>query len=256
MKAISVHSSRGGTGKTLLSYNLAAIYASEGKAVSLLDFDFRAPSLSTLFRVEVKRWLNDYLDGDAGAEEVIVDISNRIDVEGRLLVGLANPEMEAMREMARKDRRWQVRALRRMMELKRRLEEMDVDVVVFDTSPGIHYSSVNAVVSSDISLLISTMDVVDLEGARRLIRDIYDAFERRVYIIVNKAIPYQLATREGREELVRRISRYFKYPLLAIIPCYCDLLLKGSRRRPFVLERRDHPFSKVMREIARRLEGL
>jgi septum site-determining protein MinD len=256
MKTISIHSSRGGTGKTLLSLNLAAVYASEGVNVSLLDFDFRAPSLSTLFGMEARRWLNDYLDGEAEAKEVIVDISDRLGLEGRLLIGFANPQMEAMREMARKDRRWQMRALRRVMRLKGGLEEMGVETIIFDTSPGIHYSSVNAIVSSDLSLLICTMDIVDLEGAQRLIRDLYEAFEKRIYIIVNKAIPYELASREGRETLVARISGYFKHPLLAIIPCYCDLLLQGSKSRPFVLERRDHSFSKVVREIARRLKYL
>lgn len=256
MKTISIHSSRGGTGKTLLSFNIAAVYASEGRSVSLLDFDFRAPSLSTLFGVERRRWLNDYLNGEAEVEDVIVDLSDRLGVRGRLLVGFANPEMEAMREIARKDRRWQMRALRRVMKLKDELEKMGVDTVIFDTSPGVHYSSVNAIVSADLSLLISTMDLVDLEGARRLIRDLYEAFEKRVYIIINKAIPYEMATRERREMLVARISRYFKHPLLAIIPCYCDLLLQSSRRRPFILEKGEHPFSRVVREIAHRLDHL
>jgi len=256
MKAMSIHSSRGGTGKTLLSLNIAAVYASEGRSVGLLDFDFRAPSLSTLFRFEAKKWLNDYLDGEAEAEEVVVDVSNMLGVKGRFLVGFANPEMEAMREIARKDRRWQTRALRRIMRLRERLREMGVETVIFDTSPGIHYSSVNAIVSSDISLLISTMDIVDLEGVQRLIRDLYETFEKRVYIIVNKAIPYELVSRERREALVARIKGYFRQPLLAIIPCYCDLLLRGSRRRPFVLDRGEHPFSRVVREIAHRLDQL
>lgn len=256
MKAISIHSSRGGTGKTLLSLNLAAVYAYEGRHVTLLDFDFRAPSLSTLFKVEARRWLNEYLDGEAKIEDVTADVSDKMGVEGRLLLGFANPQMEAMREMARKNRRWQMRALRRVIELKRRMEEMGVEIMIFDTSPGIHYSSVNAVVSSDLSLLVSTMDIVDLEGVQRLLRDLYDAFEKSVYIVVNKAIPYELASREGRETLIGRISGYFKRPLLAIIPCYCDLLLQGSRSRPFVLDRRAHPFSRVVREIARRLEHL
>ena len=44
-KSISIHSSRGGTGKTLLATNLAVLYAQSGLNVALIDLDFRAPSL-------------------------------------------------------------------------------------------------------------------------------------------------------------------------------------------------------------------
>jgi len=47
---ITVHSYKGGTGKTLISANLAMIFASRGKNVCLLDLDFRAPSLFSPFK--------------------------------------------------------------------------------------------------------------------------------------------------------------------------------------------------------------
>ena len=49
-KIIAFHSYKGGTGKTLLSINLAATYAKNGKDVCLLDLDFRAPSLQARFK--------------------------------------------------------------------------------------------------------------------------------------------------------------------------------------------------------------
>jgi len=47
---ITVHSYKGGTGKTLLSVNLAAMFADRGKKTCLLDLDFRAPSLCVIFK--------------------------------------------------------------------------------------------------------------------------------------------------------------------------------------------------------------
>ena len=51
-KIIAVHSYKGGTGKTLLSVNLAATFAKLGKKVALFDLDFRAPSLFSILKAE------------------------------------------------------------------------------------------------------------------------------------------------------------------------------------------------------------
>ena len=55
MLVMSIHSYRGGTGKTLLATNLAATYARKEK-VLLLDYDLRAPSLHSLFDQELPDW--------------------------------------------------------------------------------------------------------------------------------------------------------------------------------------------------------
>ena len=44
-KIIAVHSYKGGTRKTRMSTNLAAIYAMNKHKVALFDMDFRAPNL-------------------------------------------------------------------------------------------------------------------------------------------------------------------------------------------------------------------
>jgi MinD-like ATPase involved in chromosome partitioning or flagellar assembly len=51
-KIIAVHSYKGGTGKTLLSTNLAATFARLGKKVCLFDLDFRAPSLFAILKID------------------------------------------------------------------------------------------------------------------------------------------------------------------------------------------------------------
>ena len=258
VKTISIHSSRGGTGKSLISSNMAVIYASEGRNVALLDFDFRAPSFLTIFEAggTVKRWVNDYLDGKAKIEDIMVDVTDRFKTKGKLLVGFANPDMEAMREMARKDRKWQMQALRRVISMKQELaEKFGVDFVIIDTSPGIQYSSVNSVVSADVSVIVSTMDILDIDGVQRIVRELYEPFEKKTVIIMNKAIPQEFVSEDRKEALLARVKGMFTHPLTAIIPCYCNLLI-ASRISPFVLEKPNHPFSQALKEIAKRLESI
>ena len=102
-KIIAFHSYKGGTGKTLLSINLAATYARKGKNVCLLDMDFRAPSLQARFKTKANGyWLNDYLNGVCEIKKVLIDLSHLVsgNGNGKLLVGLANPSTEAIREMS------------------------------------------------------------------------------------------------------------------------------------------------------------
>lgn len=254
VKMISIHSSRGGTGKSLISSNIAAIMASKGRNVALLDFDFRAPSLLTIFKAKsnVSKWLNDYLDGKAKLEEVMVDLTDKYGTSGNLHLGFANPDMEAMREIARKDRKWQMRALKRVMAIKQELSaKLGVDLIIADTSPGVQYSSVNAVVSADISVIVSSLDLLDIEGAERMVQDLYEPFEKKTYMLVNKAKPHMFVS-ESKKALIEEVKSHFTQPLVAIIPCYCDILL-APRVSLFVLDNPEHPFTWALREVAKRL---
>lgn len=258
-RIISVHSSRGGTGKSLISVNLAVICAKRGRDVSLLDLDFRAPSLSTVFKERdywfVEHWTNDFLSGRCPIEKVMIDLTERYDTKGRFLVGLANPSLDAIREMITMDREREMEALRRLFDLKRvLLDELKMDYAIYDTSPGIQYSSVNAVASSDVPLVVTTLDTLDAEGVRYMLSELYDAFGKKSVILVNKAFP-EAHPRPGekQEELLQQMEATFHRPVLGIIPCYCDIL-QADRTTIFALENPNHPFTRALQDIAERLE--
>jgi MinD-like ATPase involved in chromosome partitioning or flagellar assembly len=63
-KIISVHSYRGGTGKSNLTANLAVCLAAPGKRVAVVDTDIQSPGIHMLFGLKDTsevRTLNDYL---------------------------------------------------------------------------------------------------------------------------------------------------------------------------------------------------
>ena len=65
LKSIAVHSYKGGTGKTTIAANFAALLSKKGYRVFLIDLDVYAPSLHTYFEMEPMKWLNDFLNGTA-----------------------------------------------------------------------------------------------------------------------------------------------------------------------------------------------
>ena len=255
-KIIAVHSYKGGTGKTLLAVNLAATFARRGKRVCVLDMDFRAPSLQSLFKLNgAEYWLNDYLNGACEIGKVLIDYTPQCQCNGQMYVGLANPATEALRDMSSKDRKWEMRALGRLLSLKNTLlNDMELDYLLFDTSPGLQYSSVNAIVSADVVLVISTIDASDIEGTRRMTHDMYDLFEKKAAILMNKVPIEFLSSPVDVDGLHKRFESMHALPVLKVIPCFCDVLRSGGTKI-FARDEPDHPFTKHLDEIASRVEA-
>jgi MinD-like ATPase involved in chromosome partitioning or flagellar assembly len=135
------------------------IFADKGKRVCLLDLDLRAPSLNSTFKNKNKYWVNDYLNKACKVDNILTDCTPKYIKEGQLFVGLANPSTVAIREMSSKDRKWGLEALCRLLSLKDLLlKDMAFDYVIFDSSPGLQYSSINAIVVADMVLVVTSID--------------------------------------------------------------------------------------------------
>jgi septum site-determining protein MinD len=252
-KIIAVHSYKGGTGKTLLSINLAATFVKQGKKICLLDLDFRAPSLATLLNVtKSDYWLNDYLNGTCEIGKVLIDSSDRIHNGGKFFIGLANPTTEAIRDMSAKDRKWEMRALGRLLALRNSLlNDKGFDYLIMDTSPGLQYSSINAIVSADLVIVATTFDRSDVDGTRRMLRELYDLFEKKTEIVLNKVL--NASSSLMKENVQTKIKDVYQAPLLGVIPCFCDVL-RAEGNTIFVQEKPEHPFTKILDGIASEID--
>jgi septum site-determining protein MinD len=253
-KMIAVHSYKGGTGKTLLSVNLAATFARQGKAVCLLDLDFRAPSLFAILKVgSSEGYLNDYLNSTCDIGKVLIDLSSRISGKGKFFVGLANPDTEAIRDMSAKDRKWEMRALGRLLHLRNALlNDKAFDYILFDTSPGLQYSSINAIVASDLVAVATTGDRSDVDGTQRMLRELYRLFEKKTGIVINKVL--DCGSKSRQEELYERVKNVYQVPLLGVVPCFCDIL-RAEGSYIFAQDKPDHPFSKLLDEMAKKIDA-
>jgi len=254
-KIVAVHSYKGGTGKTLLSVNLAATFAEHGKKICLFDLDFRAPSLATILKIEkAEHWLNDYLNGMCEIDKVLIDLSDRVHNGGKLFVGLANPATEAIRDMSAKDRKWEMRALGRLLALRTSLlNDKGLDYLILDTSPGLQYSSINAIVIADLVLVATTFDRSDVDGTKRMLRELYDLFEKKTEVILNKVL--DVSSRAGKDAVQTKLKDIYQVPLLGVIPCFCDVL-KAEGGVIFAQEKPDHPFARILDEMANRIDGM
>jgi MinD-like ATPase involved in chromosome partitioning or flagellar assembly len=247
---ITVHSYKGGTGKTLLSANLAMIFASRGKNVCLLDLDLRAPSLFSTFKNKKQYWINDYLNRACNIDGVLNDYTPNHVKEGKLFVGLANPSTDAIREITAKGRKWEMAVLGRLLNLKSSLlDKMLFDYVFLDSSPGLQYSSINTIVAADLVLVVTSIDKSDVQGTQRMIHDLYELFEKKTGIIKNKVPEILLSERNPMKLDTHQL------PLIGLLPCSCDVLRCGGKYL-FASERPDHVITKTFQKIATKIEQI
>jgi len=249
---VAVHSYKGGTGKTLISANLATLLAAKGKKTCLLDMDFCAPSLHSIFKSKLSGyWLNDYLEGSCDAEEVLRNsYGEGLDWE-KLSVCFANPSTKGIMEMASKDRKWEMQALRRLLSFRKTLfDKLSFDYLVVDTSPGLQYSSVNAIVASDVTLVVTTLEESDLKGTRVMLHDLYMHFEKKAVVIVNK-VPFDLLQSQ-RLEKVKEALGAFGLLFVEGIACSCEIPVSENPSF-FACLRQNHSFSRTLERIASQL---
>jgi len=251
---IAVHSYKGGTGKTSLSVNLAATFAKSGKKVAIFDLDFRAPSLFAILKASnVQNYFNDYLNNTCEINDVLVDLSNRVSGEGKFMASFANPSTDAIRDMSSKDRTWEMRALGKLLALKESLiVEQNFDYVFFDTSPGLQYSSINAIVAASFVVIPTTGDRSDVHGTKNMISELYNLFEKKTGLVLNKML--DPSYRAKKAELECQFLSDYKAPLLGVIPCFCEVL-RAEGNFIFPEDKPNHPITQILLEITKKIEN-
>jgi chromosome partitioning protein len=214
---IAFHSYKGGTGKTTIAANLAALLAKKGYRVFLLDLDVYAPSLQAYFDKEPKRWINDFLNGTAEVGDVIMDLTPAIEevannggsstlkqeqkpkekITGKLWVGFCSSRKEDIYKLeggGGKQDTSKIQLLRRFILLREQLISLhDADYIIIDTSPGIRYWSINALAVADTLFLTLKMGDLDIDGTRKMAEEIYGSFTKfgaKSYLVLNRVAGY------------------------------------------------------------------
>ncbi len=213
-RCIAFHSYKGGTGKTTLAANFAALLAKKGYRVFLLDLDVYAPSLQSYFDTDPKKWINDFLFENAELKEVVLDFtpliesragssaSNNAQIKantkrGQLWVSFCNAEkeeifkLEGSSQATSKQRKHLFRRFILLRELL--ITEYQADYIIIDTSSGIRDWSINALVVADTLLLTLKMADLDVAGTKQLLAEIYDSFTKygtKCFLLWNRIAGY------------------------------------------------------------------
>jgi capsular exopolysaccharide synthesis family protein len=174
---VLVTSPLAGEGKSYLSWNLAILFAQQGKQVLLCDANFRHPTLHRNLEVDTHLGLSTVLGGhspDHGASVVIPVI----EVPGLFLIpaGPLPPypaELLASRKMADLVKVW----------------ESQYDVVILDAPPVLQFTD-SVVLSSMVNSVLlmarhGKTPLPALETSYRMLEEVQSTNGRKINIVVN-----------------------------------------------------------------------
>lgn len=245
---ISIHSYRGGTGKSTLVANLAVCGLARGKRIAVLDTDLQSPGIHVLFgfqKEQLSLTLVDFLWDRCSIGETLYDVGGRLTPEapGKLWLAPASLSAQAITRIL--DEGYDVQRLNAHFD--RLIGEYELDYLMIDTHPGLNKETLLTTAISDRLILLIRPDQQDYYGTAVLTEIARKLEIPRASVILNKVF-----SRGGEEQLRRSVEEAFGYEVLGAIPLSEDLARLESREL-MVLRHPDHPITHTLRAIAERI---
>lgn len=244
-RIISIHSFRGGTGKSNLTANLAALIAATGRRVGVVDADIQSPGIHILFGLSgttIRRSLNDYLWGRSEIQETAIDVSAQLGLAGDGKLFLV-PSSINSGEIARVLRDGcDARAL--TSGLRKLARALHLDVVLIDTHPGLNEETLLSIALSHALVIILRPDQQDYEGTGVTVEVASALSVPKMLLVVNKAPALFDA-----EDVRARVAAAYGCPVAAVIP-HADEMMALASGELFALRYPDHPIAAALCTLA------
>ena len=249
-RIVSVHSFRGGTGKSNITANLAVTVAGQGRRVGIVDTDIQSPGIHVLFGLDEENMghsLNDYLWGKCAIEQAAVDVGPGLQARTGASLGGGTvylvPSSIKTGEIARVLREGYDVALL-TNGFKALSDRLNLDYLFIDTHPGLNEETLLSIAISNILVLILRPDQQDFQGTAVTVEVARKLDVERLVLVVNKALDsYDF------EALRKQVESSYDAPVAGILPLNEEMVRLASSD-VFCLRFPDHPFSQVIRGIA------
>ena len=246
---ISVHSFRGGTGKSNTSANLAALLAKSGKRVAVVDTDIQSPGIHVLFGFDSAvpgHTLNDYLYGACSIIEAAHDVSSAAGIGaggGALFLVPSSIKAGDIAKVLRQG--YDVELLND--GFRQLSKELKLDVLLIDTHPGLNEETLLSITISDVLLLILRPDKQDYQGTAVTVDIARRLDVPKLMLLVNK-----VPSEADRSVIAADVAASYGAEVAGVLPLSEDIVTNASGGL-FALTRTDHIWSTILGEVAEKL---
>lgn len=260
MTTITIHSFKGGTGKSLLALALGYHLSNRGEKVLVIDGDYYAPCFETFFPTHQKvEPFTTFLTGSCSLKDAIAE------TKYQNLWACYAPTPSFGQEILQADVKTHGQYLKRILEgIKSAHKDLGFDKIIIDNSSGISLMSINYLSCSDQSLMIIRPVRYGVETTYELISTIYRKLKygdpksvRKDYLVWNQ-VPLN-----DEAKIAPRIERYLTYwnqkfseaeiPHGTTIPYISEIVAGMIVDNPIDLPKLTRFIQKYIEEIANKL---
>lgn len=249
-KIVSVHSYRGGTGKSNSTANLAVTVASYGHRVGIVDTDIQSPGIHVLFGFDensLDRSLNDYLWGRCKIADSAYDVTSvlgdRAIANSKIFLVPSSVKAGEIARILREG--YDVGLLNDGFQDL--IDDLDLDYLFIDTHPGLNEETLLSITISDVLVLILRPDQQDYQGTAVTV-DVARKLEvPRMLLVVNK-----VPTIFDFGELRTKVEATYNATVSGILPHSDEMMILASAG-VFTIKHPEHPLSQIIESIAQQV---
>lgn len=247
-KIISIHSFRGGTGKSNTTANVTALLAMRGLRVGVVDTDIQSPGIHVLFGLsedQMPHSLNDYLWGKCEIKDTAMNVTESLraispDITGEVFL---IPSSIKAGEIARVLREgYDVGLLNDGFQ--QLLIDLDLDILMIDTHPGLNEETLLSIAISDALAIIMRPDNQDYQGTGVTIEVARKLDVPNLLLVLNK-VPQAF----NFDELQAHVEQIYRCPVITVLP-HSDEMMALASAGIFVLRYPDHPMTAKLERLA------
>jgi septum site-determining protein MinD len=244
-KIISVHSFRGGTGKSNMTANVATLLAADGQRIGVVDTDIQSPGIHVLFGMSqesMSRSLNDYLWGrceiGAAAYDVTPSLDERLAGRVFLIPSSSNPSDIARVMQDGYDVALLNQGVRDL------IKELELDALIIDTHPGLNEETLLSIAVCETLAIVMRPDQQDYEGTSVAVSVARKLSVPRMVLVVNNT-----PTAFDFGEVKERVETTYECEVAAVLPHSEELMILSSQGI-FALRYPDHAVTALYRQVA------
>ena len=249
-KIISVHSFRGGTGKSNTTANISALLAMEGYRVGVVDTDIASPGIHVLFNLdesEMVHSLNDYLWGKCSIEDAAHDVTGLIggDIKGQIFLIPSSIKAGEIARILREG--YDVGLLND--GFRDVVDKLNLDFLLIDTHPGLNEETLLSIAISDALVIILRPDSQDYQGTIVTVDVAKKLDVPKMLMVVNK-VPSTFDLADVRT----RVEQTYNATVAAVFP-HSDEMMTLASSGIFAIQYPDNIMTKALRSLVDQLKA-
>ncbi len=237
---ITIHSAKGGVGKTNLVGNLSVALAQKEASVGVIDMDYASPGLHIIFGLpKAKFSLEDVLEGRCTLEQAAIKLSKKLNLKhGRLILVPSSHEAKDMVNVQRHGY-----DVLQIEKLTKDFSKFSLDYLILDARHGVSLPSLLSLAVCDVILFLARLDKQDVAGSKAPLQ-VARSLKKHTLLVAS-----MISKDVENDRMRKRLSMMFGLPVAGVLP-YDPQVQMNRSSGVFILKKPEGDYAQRINSMA------